>query len=72
MNNKKMVVFKYNVNLNLKESHTFIIDESYEIDEEDEMYELYEDLENKFGEPIIEVEDEDLIWIELDDMNIIN
>ena len=73
MKGKKKVIFKYDLNVNLTESHTFIIDESYEIDEEEyEIYEIYDDLENKYGEPIIEVEDEVVGIIEMDEMNIIN
>jgi hypothetical protein len=75
MKDKKKVVFTHYLTLNLTESHTFIIDESYEIDENEEefeLYEIYDDLENKYGEPIIEVEDEDVYNIEIDEMNIIN
>lgn len=74
MKDKKKVVFINYVSVRLTESHTFIIDESYEIDEEEEEYEIseiYDDLENKYGEPIIEVEDEVVGMIELDEMNII-
>ena len=75
MKDKKKVVFINYVSVRLTESHTFIIDESYEIDEEEEEYlisEIYDDLENKYGEPIIEVEDEVVGIIEMDEMNIIN
>lgn len=74
MKDKKKVVFINYVSVRLTESHTFIIDESYEIDEEEEEYlisEIYDDLENKYGEPIIEVEDEVFGMIELDEMNVI-
>ena len=72
MKDKKKVVFINYVSVRLTESHTFIIDESYEIDEEEyEISEIYDDLENKYGEPIIEVEDEVVGMIELDEMNII-
>ena len=40
--------------------------------EEYEIYEIYDDLENKYGEPIIEVEDEVVGVIEMDEMRIIN
>ena len=75
MKDKKKVVFIHYLTAYLTESHTFIIDESYEIDEEEEEYEIYEiydDLENKYGEPIIEVEDEVVGVIEMDEMRIIN
>ena len=73
MKDKKKVVFINYVSVVLTESHTFIIDESYEIDEEEyEIFEIYDDLENKYGEPIIEVEDEVVGIIEMDEMNIIN
>ena len=73
MKDKKKVIFKYNLNVNLIESHTFIIDESYEIDEEEyEIYEIYDDLEDKYGEPIIEVEEDQLITLSTLDMEIIN
>ena len=73
MKNKKKVIFKYDLNVNLTESHTFIIDESYEIDEEEyEIYEIYDDLEDKYGEPIIEVEEDQLITLSTLDMEIIN
>jgi|688.fasta_scaffold781546_1 hypothetical protein len=73
MKDKKKVIFKYDLNVNLTESHTFIIDESYEIDEEEyEIYEIYDDLEDKYGEPIIEVEEDQLITLSTLDMEIIN
>ena len=69
MNDKKKVVFEFNGNIT--ESHTFIIDESYEIDEEEyDYFEIYEELENKFGEPLLEIEDYG--WMDMTDMNIIN
>ena len=73
MKGKKKVIFKYDLNVNLTESHTFIIDESYEIDEEEyEIYEIYDDLENRYGEPIIEAEEDQLITLATLDMEIIN
>ena len=69
MKNKKKVVFEFNGNVT--ESHTFIIDESYVIDEEEyDAYEIYNDLENKYGEPLLDIEDYG--WMDLTDMNIIN
>ena len=73
MKDKKKVVFINYVSVVLTESHTFIIDESYEIDEEEyEIYEIYDDLENRYGEPIIEAEEDQLITLATLDMEIIN
>lgn len=65
---KKKVVFK--VNVNVTESHTYIIDKSYKIDDEDEISEIYNNLYDKFGEAVIEVED--FGWMDMFDMVVIN
>ncbi len=55
MKNTKMIVFTMK-ELNI-ESHTYIVDKSYEICYEDSFDEVYMDLEDKYGDPIIEIEE---------------
>lgn len=55
MKNTKKIVFTMK-ELNI-ESHTYIVDESYEICYEDSFDEVYMDLEDKYGDPIIEIEE---------------
>jgi hypothetical protein len=65
---KKKIVFTMK-QLNI-EFHTFNVDESFEIDDDYEVNELYMDLEDKYGEPLIELDD--VINSDIEDMNIIN
>ena len=74
MKNMKKVIFTiYTNNIEL---HSFIIDESYEIvaDEYDnyDFLGIYNDLEDKYGDALIEVNDSSFFSYDVDDMNIIN
>ena len=54
MKNTKKIVFTMK-ELNI-ESHTYIVNESYKIYYEDSFDEVYMDLEDKYGDPIIQIE----------------